>query len=75
MCMTWLSLGGYLKVFVDGLKRISRYEAAIDSLVISGIKAERSKLTLFLDQSCSFVDTRICNVLQTNVDLCSPLPQ
>ncbi|XP_020625530.1 uncharacterized protein LOC110062928 [Orbicella faveolata] len=36
VCMTWLSLGGYLKVFVNGLKRISSYEAAIDSLVILG---------------------------------------
>lgn len=38
VCITWLSLGGYLKVFVDGLKRISRYEAALDGVVILGIK-------------------------------------
>jgi len=38
VCMTWISLGGYLKVFVNGLKRISRPETAIDGLVILGIK-------------------------------------
>lgn len=38
VCITWLSLGGYLKVFVDGMKRISSYEAALDGVVILGIK-------------------------------------
>ena len=37
MCLTWSSFGGYLKVFVDGLKLISDDDSSIDTLEIRGI--------------------------------------
>lgn len=37
VCITWLSFGGYLKVFVNGLKLISIYDPSIDGVVIKGI--------------------------------------
>ena len=45
VCLTWSSFGGYLKVFVDGLRLTSDEDPSIDALEVRGITVANKRVS------------------------------